>query len=392
MEENSLDNELSKILNDKSLLVELEAEKFEKLEQELRQVWVDTAPDDEEYDQSKVYPTYRQYPGNQERWAEIEAKMPNLLFVGYIQARVIDTITPCFVHRDSIVKINLDDQGRLHSENDEPALVYTVPGVEDVYNVKIWMNHGEFKVRQGDLPNYVSHGIEVWYKPQQGFVDNDWISYAVYNRSDGPAYIASLSASSFCLEHTTKIWYQDGQPYRNDGLYTEETYDADGNMIKASVVKSVPDPKFTINPSLGWALKGDSNSSHDKPSYFSAMKYSVEDDQLKPYIIGEIILDVFMPKSDQTILEWTQTVWTSQDRSHREEDKPASITTHKYCEPDGSTKSFTTKEWFYHGKRHRLNGPALIKTGDETATQWFWFGKEVDQDQHEANRLAWTQS
>jgi hypothetical protein len=51
------------------------------------------------------------------------------------------------------------------------------------------------------------------------------------------------------------------------------------------------------------------------------------------------------------------TYWADKDGDfHREGDRPAVLWA------DGS------KEWYHHGKRHRISNPAVVKSGGETQT------------------------
>jgi hypothetical protein len=123
--------------------------------------------------------------------------------------------------------VTTDENGELHSHNDEPAFIKRDHGS------KVWYNHGKIH-RDGDKPAYISpDGIKMWFKDGKKHRDED-----------RPAYIGKDGEKEW-WQHGS--WHRDGDKpamvfadgeqrwYKNGGLYTRSG--GKPNVIKGDGTK-----------------------------------------------------------------------------------------------------------------------------------------------------------
>lgn len=265
-----------------------------------------------------------------------------------------------FFIKEAVISVKLDEEGLLHTENDDPALVMV--HVEDGDKQSIWQRHGRFFERANGEANSLSSYGSKWLET----VDIQGEAVHRLHRVGGPAEIRNhprtfehwmihgvehrIGGPSYIKDGRTFGYKQNGIPTREGGLFTSESYNTEGELVLASRSqlkkgRSMNDPRpfndyFWLEVQTGKVELSDEE-------YEELCEKVKHEDPLEVHSVNDLPAHYHIK---------TGSKWFEHGALHRD-GKPAWIDANN------------NEHWFYHGLLHRADGPATI---DEDGTPEHW--------------------
>jgi hypothetical protein len=239
-----------------------------------------------------------------------------------------------------------------------------------------WYKEGKLH-RGNNLPAMISCKFQTWYKFGQRHRDND-LPAVIYKNGDKEWWVEGLRHRNYdrpaIITKLSKTWFSNGACHRNFGL---PAHIEDGSLrwIEESMTHRIKKPALIYKQTKNWMFENAHHRGGNLPAithgkkkefYHFGEKFYFKKIHKKNRVETKKIIEdktsmlCSVDDLPSVVYKNGTKEWHVDDMLHRDNDLPAV----EYSNGD--------KEWWYFGRRHRMNGPAVIYGNKK-----HWYGNGV---------------
>lgn len=241
-------------------------------------------------------------------------------------------------------------EGRLHGEDDEPAVELYSSKPPVVVTERKWYCKGLLH-RGDDQPAIVTTTMKAWYKDgclhrehnQPALVfDSGEVWYYVrgaLHRTDGPA--GRLVGTGCETAPLPLAWYFEGRLHRDGDLPAVTYGPGEEEWYAHGLLHRDTGPAKTFKGGWAWYRRGLKHRDGNEPALYSSSDgLEIE----KYYVNNQLHRDEDLPASIRTTVKEVQEEWYRHGVLHRADGKPARVRR-------SHANKILSQEWFVDGKR-----------------------------------------